>query len=381
MMEYGNIPNMIQTGQFGYGEPMNLYQQQPSNIMGIGNQNYNQDMNNGYVFQPVQNSYNEYLNPYNQMNMYQQQPMQQQPYYYNQYQYNNYQQPSYGYMNNYYQGPFPSAPATGYGYQEYTGPSYQQQQLYNRYAQINHEIPQQNQYGYGGFTSVQQYGQNMMQTQQEQLKMMKIKAEIANACFGKELDEEAFDKKFNPNNPANRISDEELILNREFETMKYFASVVNAPPVMDTPAMSIAKKIQASSKNYHDYFDKMTMREYLDEHLWRLKREDWIEKNINVKQSYDLSSTYSSKDYNELLRMHSNNNPYINRLLDVSQYDNNLDDMELGITRAFDAERQKSVLNITVPEHITSKERAKARNNYFEYVTGQLIKKNERKNK
>jgi hypothetical protein len=86
---------------------------------------------------------------------------------------------------------------------------------------------------------------------------------------------------------------------------------------------------------------------------------------------------YDSNDYNELLNLHKSSNPYIGSLLNTSRYDNNLDDIEMGMRLALDkARRRMNVLEGKVPDYISSPEVQEARNKFLNVVLEKMYKKN-----
>ena len=156
--------------------------------------------------------------------------------------------------------------------------------------------------------------------------------------------------------------------------MAYYESLIQQPP-LETQAMRTARCIQDMQYNYHEEFDDHSLREFLSDDLWKLNREFWIAENIKSK-GRDLSRTYSSDNYNELLNMHRSSNPYIDQLLDTSRYDNNLDDMEVGLPEILDARRRRQqIYEGKVPTFISSEESQRRRHEFTSQVLNQIYNK------
>ena len=74
--------------------------------------------------------------------------------------------------------------------------------------------------------------------------------------------------------------------------------------------------------NMHKALDDHSLCTFLEEDLWKLQREQWIADNISPNsRGRNLSATYNSNDFNELLRLHRSSNPYVDELLNNSRYD------------------------------------------------------------
>ena len=55
--------------------------------------------------------------------------------------------------------------------------------------------------------------------------------------------------------------------------------------------------------------------------------------------------------------MHRSSNPYVSQLLDVSKYDNNVDDVVMGMTTALDRQQKiNNILSGKVPTFVSSEE-------------------------
>jgi len=131
------------------------------------------------------------------------------------------------------------------------------------------------------------------------------------------------------------------------------------------------------SYNLHQALDNHSLCEFLEDDLWKLQREFWIRDNLKLNGNRDLSTTYNSSDYNELLKLHnSSTSSYVSDLLNNSRYDNNLDDIEIGMKMAFDRERRrKAILEGKVPDFISSDETQKRRHEWTQQLMNQIYRK------
>lgn len=329
-----DMHGMIQNGMFGSSAPnmnqgFNPYQ---NNMIQFGNYyppNY-QFMQTGYIQQPQPNQYVFSPVPNNQTN------------YYNPYGNTFNQQPQFNGMNPY-----------GNGMNPYQGMGYN---------------------GYRPFVSPMMQAQ----IQNQNIQLFKIKFRLANTYLGNEINEEKLDVMCNPNNPANQRSQEQIQADEDFRFIQYAHRVsVGEIPQCPTHADRVAYQLNLMSYNTHKEFDNHSLCEFLNDDLWKLQREQWIRENIRPNGNRDLSAVYNSNDYNELLKLHnSSSNQYMNQILDNSRYDNNLDDMELGMQMAFDRERRrKQILEGRVPEFISSDETQKRRHDWTQKLMDQIYRK------
>ena len=350
-MEQQNMQGMIYSGAFGTSGPMtspgfNPYQ---NNIISFGN--YNQPMmqpqhqysnpygmqqpqNNGLIFQPV--------GGYQQQSPYGAYVQQQQSNYYNPYG-NTFNQSSYGINQN--------------GYSPY-GNAYS----YNNYG------------GYTPFISPVA----MQQYQNQQVELFKLKYRLANHYVGNSVDEEYLDRLCNPNNPIHQKTEEQRAIDEDNKFMQYVSKVANGTiQVPKSQVQREAEMLNQMSYNMHQALDHHSLCQFLEEDLWRLQREEWIRQNIKINGNRDLSAVYNSNDFNELLKLHnSSTNPYISDLLNNSKYDNNLDDIEVGMNLAFEKERRrKAILEGKVPEFISSDETQKRRHEWTQQLINQVYRK------
>lgn len=341
------IQNMIQTGQFGAYSPMqqpnyNPYMNQQYNNM-VPINGYQQQYDNGYVFQPINNqqTYSYYQQPkYDYYNPYGQ-PIQQQ----------------YGMYNNQYNN-----------YQPYG--NYQYNNGYNQYNNYGYNQP----YGYGQYNNYQPYVTTSQRKMiDEQVELAKMKYRLVDAYFNRKTDEEELDRRLNPYNQVNISTPEEIANKQMAQRMAYLASLPYETP--DKPNAD-AMYLRQMSSNMHKELDRHSLCEFLENDLWKLKREQWIKDNIQRNADRDLSKLYSSQDYNELLNMHRSSNPYAESLLNTSRYDNNLDDYETGMNLAFDKERRKRLmLEGKVPTFISSEETQRRRHEFTDQILKQIYNK------
>lgn len=324
-----SMQGMIYGGAFGSNGPMNPQGFNPyqNNIIPIGNYNQQQpqyynpygiQQQNGLVFQPVggyqqqNNYYNPYGNTFNQNNM---------------------------------------------GYSSY-GDSYS-------YSNYNGYTP------YASPVAIQNY-------QNQQMELFKLKYRLANHYVGNDVDEDYLDKICNPNNPANKKTEEEITKESEYNYIQYLSNIANGKITVPKSQMQRnTEMLNLMSYNKHKEFDNHSLCQFLEDDLWKLEREEWIRQNIKVNANRDLSAVYNSYDYNRLLKLHnSSNNPYINNLLDNSRYDNNLDDVEIGMNIAMDKERRrKAILEGKVPDFISSDETQKRRHEWTQQLMNQIYRK------
>jgi hypothetical protein len=313
--------NIIQFGGYGVYNQPNIQQQQYYNPYQV----QQQPQNNGFIFQPPQVAY--------------QQPQQQN--YYDPYGNTFSQQSPYGYAGGCY---------SPYG------------NTYNGYA------------NYRPFYSPVAQAQY----QSQQVELFKMKYRIANYYVGNEIDEDYLDRLCNPNNPANQKSEEQIKFEEETKFMNYLSDVANGRiPQAESQAQRDARILNLMSKNKHEALDNHSLCQFLEEDLWRLQQEEWIRKNVKVNASRDLSNVYSSTAYNELLKLHnSSSSAYVNDILNDSRYDNNADDIEIGMNLAFEKERRrKAILEGKVPTYISSDETQRARHEWTKALMDQICRK------
>ena len=311
-MDYQSIPQMIQNGQFGVSSPIQQTAYNPYNNMMPLNASYQQQPTNNFVFQPInygyQPSQQNYYNPYGN-------PQQ------------NYYDP-YGQQQNYY---------NPYGQPSYYNPYGQPQAIYNPMIMM----------------------QQIEQANNQHLAVLKAKYRVAVAYSGKNVTEEELDRMLNPQNKSNMPSEAESAAIRDHQAMVALYNSFEHAAYYESAFDRQTRIMQEYSANYHKEFDNHSLAQFLDEDLWKLQREDWIRKNINRSASRNLKNTYNSNDYNELLELHRSSNPYIRDLLNNSRYDNNIDDLELGMdfVRA-KQQRALSVRNMEIPSisMVSSKE-------------------------
>jgi hypothetical protein len=201
--------------------------------------------------------------------------------------------------------------------------------------------------------------QQIEQANNQHLAVLKAKYRVAAAYSGKNVTEEELDRMLNPQNKSNIPSEAESAAIRDHQAMVALYNSFEHAAYYESAFDRQTRIMQEYSANYHKEFDNHSLAQFLDEDLWKLQREDWIRKNINRSASRNLKNTYNSNDYNELLELHRSSNPYIRDLLNNSRYDNNIDDLELGMdfVRA-KQQRALSVRNMEIPSisMVSSKE-------------------------
>jgi hypothetical protein len=218
----------------------------------------------------------------------------------------------------------------------------------------------------------------MQQYQNQQVELFKMKYRMANHYVGNDIDEEYLDKLCNPNNPIHQKTEEQRSIDEDHKFMQYVSNVANGLIQVPRPqAYREADMLNQMSINMHQALDHHSLCQFLEEDLWKLQREEWIRQNIKVNGNRDLSAVYNSNDFNELLKLHnSSTNPYVSDLLNNSRYDNNLDDIEVGMNMAFEKERRrKAILEGKVPEFISSDETQKRRHEWTQQLMNQIYRK------
>lgn len=369
------MKNLINRGEFGNNSP-------------VAQSNYGLQtthMESGQQYQYNNGGYYQY-SQYNQQPQYYNNPYQNNGYGYNQQPYynNGYGQQQYGYTNG------------GYN-------NYQQQPYYNNGYKYNQ---QQYGYGYNNGYNRQPYGYgggyyNDLKSRQEYLKELKRQEEnerYVKACKlrfykkpnGERLTEEEIDRIVNRDKyereemlkRQRRISDEERIREAEWQRDVQLYNSLNRQEASYTPARAIAAKLAEKEKAFHEKYDNCGLVEMINRELPLLMYEQWLEKNKVPDPRCDLSRGYSRDNYNELLNMHNNNgsrNPFTRNLLDNSKYDNNTNDVALGMNLAFDEERKRrNLLEDKVPQFISSEEVQERRHRFTNAIMQQLYQKQQK---
>jgi hypothetical protein len=356
-----NLYGTIQNGGFGtnapmqYGAGFNPYYggmapppryQTMGNMVPLGGgvnvyntvQPQQQQYNNGMVFQPIPQQY--------------------------------YQQPQ-------YQSPFGG---------DYNNPYATTFAAYRQQQQIGYPQQFSGNFGYPGGGMYGGYNPNFYvspmyrQQQIQQLKSMdKLKYEIAAGFKGKSIDMEKLDQaleaRYNPSSQYEKMSEEERSNLSNWNTLVQMSQMANNP-YLETGGRSIARMMIEQSANYHRELDNHSLFEFLQNDLWKLQREYWIAQNISRGYNRNLSSTYDSKEYNELLKLHNSANPYIDQILNDSRYDNNLYDEELGMSLAFDPEKRKAqITRKPLPTYISSEETQRRRHEWTNLILNGIYNK------
>ena len=367
---------MIRNGYFGYNEPMvqSQYPYMQSNIIQVGgygdmmqpypNQPYM--MNQGY---PQQQPQQGYYNPYggNNMGGYQQQnngfvfsPVQQ----YNQ------APRTYTYQNPYMDTDFSkmmNQPVEPYYNSQYGYGSY-----YNGFN-LN------NGYGYSGYPNYRpfynpEYYMNQQRQNAEYLKELHRK--VAHA-LGKDVTEEFLSKAYDPKPPTPLSAEEREVM---AHTMKVEHMASTFDGMHPTSGQLIARDIRRMSSAMHEKYDTHSLCTFLSKDLPEILLNEWEETHIIKNADRDLSKMYNSKEYNELLALHASSNPYINQILDNSRYDNNIDDLELGLDSVYDkARRRKALLEGKLPKFLASPEIQKKRQEWTDAIMQQVYAKEARR--
>lgn len=322
-----NVQTMINSGQFGINNPQpvgyNPYQQ--NNISPIGTNPYAPNNTNNFVYQPIGYQSQElpataYYNPYGNT--------------FNTIQYSN------PYANN------------QYGNNPYTNPysnPYQQYNYYNNY-----------------YTE---------QIQQQQLyeKNIKMIMKIVSCYNGRTLTDKEINNILHPNSYRNDLTKDEIeLLNqRKFSQFcdRLWQSNIN-------PYAQYVQNVQTYLADERKRYDGRSMFQYFNEDYPSFMTKEWERENLNYAASRNLGVSYNSSAYNELLQMHQSSNPYFNDLINNSKYDNNIDDIAVGMDVLQDIQRRRdNILSGKVPEYITPPELQEQRRKYTEAIISGLMAK------
>lgn len=257
---------------------------------------------------------------------------------------------------------------------------------YNPYQ--NQQVPNYQQYGYqytGMYGMPGQYGGNvfispMIQQQKlnEQIKLEMMKWNYANA--DKQLDQEKLyqfiSEKLNPTSSYEVMTKEERHSMDEWNYMVHLYNVCNSPNRV-LAGQQEAAMINTMLYNGQKEFEGHSLCEFLNDDLWKLEREIWLEKNIDTKARRNIGSTYDSKEYTELLKLHNSDNPYISQLLDDGKFDNNLYDSALGMQSVYNAEAKRlSIIQGKLPTYISSEDTQRRRREWTNHIIDAIYKKN-----
>lgn len=277
--------------------------------------------------------------------------------------YNNAYQPNpYGAYANYQQpvmiNQYPDTIQTGY-YQ----PNYN---YYNNYR--NPYYQNFNTYGYPQ-TYYSQY--NIQKQRSEEFELFKIKRKMLDKYFNVDTDYEELEKQYFKQFEPEPI--EKVIERNEYQFMQRVSQIASQPRAYDS-VIHEAECIRQMSINNAKEFEGHSLFQFFKDDMPQIYREIWCKENIDRSRS--LASTYNSNAYNELLNMHQSNNPYTSMLLDNSRYDNNIDDIEMGLNIAMDkARRRKAILEGKVPAFISSPEIQEKRNQFLNTVFENMYKR------
>ena len=302
---------------------------------------------------------------------------------YNNYQYNYNQYPAQmyyqyqqnAYYNNYYN------PYGGYNnYYNYNN---------NRFLSDSNMRMMSKSWSHNTYQSPYVYMNNQQQVLNNRNKMFKLKAKIACKIVGVEYDEAYYDELLNPKSYIETPSPEEVRKSmewRDIQRIAYFADHQNQVYVHER---YVAYTHAQYNANFHNQLDNHSLCEFLEEDYPRLMREFWIRENINPNGSRDLSGTYSSTEYNELLALHANNGngvPNNNSMwVPTSTYiRKDEDDIEVGleqIVNKLERYRQNKLKSITlkVPDYIASPEVKKMHHDFFSELAAQVDEREQMK--
>ena len=231
--------------------------------------------------------------------------------------------------------------------------------------------------GYYGYSPIQQ--QQIMQNQQKnniaKRKFVDSALNIDPEKRKRDFQEKMKQQQFNPQ--YNQMSYEDMKAEEDWQrVVAYDYYSRRQDQIMsrnDIFIMQATKDQQQFQQNYADH----SMYQFMENDFAKLAEEQWILANCTPRQDRNLSRTYSSKDYNELLSMHRSSNPYVNELLDTSKYDNNIDDLELGNPSSIYEliMRRKSRLQDPVPTGVSDAEVQMRRHEWTNGILNQIYSK------
>ena len=268
--------------------------------------------------------------------------------------------------------------------QQYVFSPVNQQQQFNQFGGDYYNPygnqPMQYQQNYTGMYSYPAY-MNPMQQMQNIHKMKeidKIQYRIRAGFFGREIDEEklnrAIETKYNPNAIIDNKTEEEKQQDEDWNTScELYNRSVTGNYAIPMQAKSIM--INLMMNNIQKEMGSHSMFEFFQNDLPKIKHNDWVGKHINLNSGRDLRSTYDSSEYNQLISLHSRNNPFINSLLDDSKYDNVYED-EMGMKVSIDKETNRlKFIRDKLPTYISSEETQKRRRDWTNAILEQIYKK------
>lgn len=192
------------------------------------------------------------------------------------------------------------------------------------------------------------YGNNPMAVQQRQneiIDLRKLRIRLAEGYLGNDIQDERLDQLTNPRNPANAMSEEDQGFLNMYRMVQQFNQLGMRPVQPLSQAEINAIQLNRARASFDENYGNDDMFTFFNQHSWRIFTE--IHEHEDYRDnSRNLSNTYNSAEFNELLNMHNSSNPYINQLMDDSRYDNNKDDFEVGINLAFErAKRNQQIRN------------------------------------
>ena len=220
-------------------------------------------------------------------------------------------------------------------------------------------------------------------TTQDKIKMEALKYKMVMKYYGNEVsDSEAinkFDKVYNPQSVYKELSPEQIKKHNERQEFAYICNLGKqieygskiVDPRYENMCTEQAKMHQLDGHNLIQFFN---------DDLWRIKREQFIEQYIIPKhnEGRDLSQTYNSTEYNQLLALHASNasraNPFVNQLMNDSRYDNNLFDDPVGMQAAIERELARAArMQEKLPAYISDEETQQRRREWTNEIQKQIL--------
>ena len=240
-------------------------------------------------------------------------------------------------------------------------------------------------YGYNGYSPLLSMSKRE-QIMKDKMELNKFKLKMNYTILGIKFSDDSIDQMFDPNLRNINKSEEEQQKDREWNKTVTILNFINNPVPVYSEELQIAQAMNHYLKVYHETLDNHSLCEFLEEDYPRMMREFWIRENINPNGTRNLNGTYKSKDYNDLLELHSKANPYLMKLL--KQEPSTLtkeesDTVEMGIEELMKFAKARrdwaaEKLRNRKPMYLSSPEVQEQRRRFNEELQNQLYERNHR---
>ena len=225
------------------------------------------------------------------------------------------------------------------------------------------------------------YGMNPMAQQQRAdnaINIRKLKLRLMAGYFGRTISDDNLDILTNPSNPVNVMPQEDQECLNQYRMLQQLNQLSLRPVQPMSKTQYDAACMAAAQASFDQTYGNDDMFTFFNKTSWRILNEIYEHENY-VDNSRNLGRTYNSAEFNELLNMHNSSNPYINQLMDDSRYDNNQDDLEVGLNLAFErAKRRQSIMNGPANpsgRYLTTPEMQKKREAWTQTIMNQILSK------